>query len=287
MSDASTTIAPDALFVVACPVCQGQVAAFGSLCGHDACCPMCASLFHVPQPGTAAATPTASPSQSAAASRDEEAAKPSGLAEDWGGVITQLAPPKKDPEPQAPAPDEPADFELPALIDPAAAAAGPPPAAPSTIDLNATEALVTEPSGTSALVTEGSSTELPATAVMTADYAGPSGLHTSLGDGAAEVVEVTEATPPLRPPPRREGPQPAVADQLPVAGAPPLDPKASELVFSEPVRTIRSGNAVIEIRRLTPEERHARRVRRNILMIVIGFSILLMVVILLGVGGRR
>ena len=30
MSDAFTAIAPDALFVVACPVCQGQVAAVGT-----------------------------------------------------------------------------------------------------------------------------------------------------------------------------------------------------------------------------------------------------------------
>lgn len=260
MSDTFTAIAPDALFVVACPVCQGQVAALGTLCGRDACCPLCASLFHVPDPSAPppAATPapplaTAAPPPRAATSPPLEAApgtpeettrpqlpvpapEPAGLAEDWGGVITQLAPLRKDPDSAPPASTEASIFELSDVADP-----------------------------------------LP---VEDQEF-------TSMAE-AAEVVGITDealAAQPLREPPRRAGPQPAATTNLPVTGGTPLDPKASELAFSEPVRTIRHGDSVIEIRRLTPEERQARRFRRNVLMIVVGVSILLAVVILLGVGG--
>ncbi len=253
MSDAFTAIAPDALFVVACPVCQGQVAAVGTLCGRDACCPLCASLFHVPDPSapqpeaptaTQPDATTAPPPEAIAASPEEPlphhlpapAREPAGLAEDWGGVITQLAPLRKDPESAPPSTNEASIFELSGVADPLP---------------------VDDQESTAAADT-------------------------------AEVVGLTDealAAQPLREPPRRAGPQPPVNANLPVAGGTPLDPKASELAFSEPVRTIRHGTTVIEIRRLTPEERQARRFRRNVLMIVVGVSILLAVVILLGVGG--
>lgn len=263
MSDAFTAIAPDALFVVACPVCQGQVAAVGTLCGRDACCPLCASLFHVPDPSapptqaTTAPPPeasTAPPTQATTAPPPEAitaipeeplhqqlpapAREPAGLAEDWGGVITQLAPLRRDPESAPPSSNEASIFELSGVAD------------PLPVD----------------------DQELTAAA------------------DTAEVVGLTDealAAQPLREPPRRAGPQPVANANLPVAGGTPLDPKASDLAFSEPVRTIRHGDTLIEIRRLTPEERHARRFRRNVLMIVVGVSILLAVVILLGVGGGR
>jgi hypothetical protein len=161
-------LGPDDLFVIACPICRGHVAAKGGLCGRDACCPLCANLFHVPFPATPPAT--AAPS----------APRPA-LAEDWGGVIEQLAPPPKHPLPK------PSD-------------------------------------------------------------------------------------------------QPAVdAASLPETEPTPLDPAAADLVFREPIRTIRHGNTVIEIRRLTPEERRTRRFRRNLMMIVVGVSILLVIVLLFGV----
>jgi len=167
-------LGPEALFVVACPVCRGQVAATGSLCGRDACCPLCASLFHVPVPVPAAtvAEPAARPGPHADGPT---------LGEDWGPVIGQLAPPAGPDASAAPETrgQEPADFEYPEP-EPAAAAA-----------------------------------------------------------------------------------------RLPAAG---------ELVFQEPVRTVRHGSTVIEIRRLTPEERRTRRFRRNLMMIVVGVSILLLIV---------
>lgn len=39
-----------AAFVVACPVCAGQLGAAGRLAGQPACCPLCGSTFHVPDP---------------------------------------------------------------------------------------------------------------------------------------------------------------------------------------------------------------------------------------------
>ena len=203
MSDSTSLLEPEALFVIACPVCLGQIAATGSLCGHDACCPLCASLFHVPFPQVAAQpAPPAAPEPP----RPEE--QP-GLAEDWGRVIRELAPPPKDREPVA---------EVPAAISTAF--------------------------------------ELPEDA---AEPASP----------AARVSA--------------DGPVAPAAAGLPVVGGTPLDPVATELVFSEPVRTVRHGETVIEIRRLTPEERRARRFRRNVLMVVVGVSILLAIVLVFGV----
>jgi hypothetical protein len=82
MSDAGgpSQLRPDALFVIACPACQGEVAASGSLCGEDARCPLCASLFLVPFP----------PADAAAGDEPPPPIPPLGLAEDWGNVIGQL-----------------------------------------------------------------------------------------------------------------------------------------------------------------------------------------------------
>jgi len=238
MSEPFTAIASDALFVVACPVCQGQVAALGSLCGRDACCPLCASLFHVPQPTAAAAAPLPTARHAAPV---ESSAEPASVAEDWDGVISQLAPVRQDPGPTPPEPPEQTPFDL------SAAAGGP--------EVIAAGAL-TEPG------------DVPDASVV------------------AEVVELTDpaptpATPPRRAAPPQAAPPQAAAGTLPVVGGTPLDPKASELTFSEPVRTIRHGDAVIEIRRLTPEERRGRRFRRNLLMVVVGVSILLATYMLL------
>jgi hypothetical protein len=209
MSDSTAVLEPDALFVIACPVCMGQVAATGSLCGHDACCPLCASLFHVPWPMVP--EPPAPP-----ATERPHQEQPAGLAEDWGGVIRQLTPPGKDP---APALTPERDLT--------------PEPAPTPTMFELAEA-VTEPSPTEAQ---------------------PSG-----GRGLAPA-----------------------ADGLPVVGGTPLDPQATELVFAEPVRTVRYGDTEIEIRRLTPEERRSRRFRRNVVMVVVGVSILLAIVLVFGV----
>jgi hypothetical protein len=76
---------------------------------------------------------------------------------------------------------------------------------------------------------------------------------------------------------------PAGPEGVPYLGPPLLAPADQDLAFREPVRTVRHGDTVIEIRRLTPEERRARRFRRNLMMVVIGVSILLAIVVVFGV----
>ena len=44
-------IPADGLFVVACPACRGELAAFASAAGRTACCPLCTATFVVPAPG--------------------------------------------------------------------------------------------------------------------------------------------------------------------------------------------------------------------------------------------
>lgn len=193
MSDSTLHLQPDALFVVACPICQGQVAATGSLCGRDACCPLCANLFHVPFP----------PAAAAAAARDQAApppasSRPPTLGDDWGGVIEKLAPPQGEPQAAERPAAEPERFALP------------------------------------------------------------------------DAAPVSAAT----------APPPAGQELLPTVGGTPLTPPADDLAFQEPVRTVRIGGQVIEIRRLSPEERRARRIRRNLVMIVVGVSILMAIVVL-------
>ena len=69
---------------------------------------------------------------------------------------------------------------------------------------------------------------------------------------------------------------PALADsQVPAA-------PAAEMQFQEPVRTVGSGDRVIALRRLTPEEKTSRRARRNLIMLLTGVSILMAIVLLLG-----
>ena len=188
MSDPTMHLEPDALFVVACPVCHGQVAATGGICGRDACCPLCANLFRVPFPpaAVAARSELAGPTS---------AAGPANLGEDWGGVIEKLVPPRRQPA----AGDRPA-------ADPDRFA----------------------PPDTGPVAPAAAATDKP----------------------------------------------------VPAVGGPPLAPPADDLVFKEPVRTVQIGGESIEIRRLSPEERQARRMRRNLVMIVVGVAILLAIVAL-------
>lgn len=250
-------LAPDTLFVLACPVCREHVAATGRLRGLDACCPLCANLFRVP--GTASA-PIAAPSQPP-------------LAEDWGGVIQQLTPPSPPPEPPIQYPrmsyvfgsstpagstDDTvghAEAELPIAGTHAPLHSEPPPPAASAAPIadNSTDA---EPSAVvdSAIFSEE----------FTPDAADLVGLVVS-SDAPATV-----AVP--------EGILPSVPT--------PLEPTDAELALREPVRLIRQGDTLIEIRRLTPQERRARRFRRNLMMIVIGASILFAIVMVFGVPDK-
>jgi hypothetical protein len=72
-----------------------------------------------------------------------------------------------------------------------------------------------------------------------------------------------------------------VADGSAVAAA-----ETAALRFREPVVTVGSGENVIELRRLTPEEKAQRRARRTIVMLLTGVSILLAIVLTLGRSRR-
>jgi len=61
-----------------------------------------------------------------------------------------------------------------------------------------------------------------------------------------------------------------------------------ELEFTEPVKMVGSGGTLIELHRLTPREKSARRARRNLVMLVLGVSILMAIVLIFGTKpGKR
>jgi len=87
--------------------------------------------------------------------------------------------------------------------------------------------------------------------------------------------ETTPDSLPPRPvsPPASENP--FIEPQTPAA-------PVAEMQFQEPVRTVGSGDQVITLRRLTPEEKAVRRARRNLIMMLTGVSILMAIVLLFG-----
>lgn len=74
------------------------------------------------------------------------------------------------------------------------------------------------------------------------------------------------------------------ADPAPEGAAATITPEAprGELEFREPVASITVGDTTLELRRLSPEEKQARRTRRNLLMLVVGAAILFALVLFLG-----
>jgi len=86
--------------------------------------------------------------------------------------------------------------------------------------------------------------------------------------------------PESRPPDPIDRPSPPFSapsqDDSPAIAAP------TPMQFAEPAATVASGDTGIPLRRLSPEERAARRARRNLLMMITGISILLSIVLLLG-----
>jgi hypothetical protein len=108
---------------------------------------------------------------------------------------------------------------------------------------------------------------------------------------AAPAAVAPSTTPPARPrkhrgeaapepPPYEPVSQPAPED--PVAEPQPQAAPVAELQFQEPLRTVLSGDHVITLRRLTPEEKAVRRGRRNLIMMLTGVSILMAIVLLFG-----
>lgn len=290
MSDSTVELRPDDLIVLACPVCKGQVAATVSLCGQAACCPLCASLFQIPpRPGAAAAPPVeAEPQQ-----------QPGGVAEDWGAIIAQLAAPRAAAEPEGPLDaewnPEPDETPVGQVDQPLSGVENPTHALPAQRDgdmlapasdglFQASTAPVAEP-------------VVPTAALLESEAA-------AIADEPRELPAVAEPPPAAEVPPvleapdiaeaaaaenrRQDAPPEAPADSVFAGfGAAPLTPREDELAFKEPVRTVQRGRKVIELRRLSPKEREARRFRRNLMMVVVGVSILLVIVLLFGLPTKR
>jgi hypothetical protein len=94
--------------------------------------------------------------------------------------------------------------------------------------------------------------------------------------------ELTPETPPPKP-----ASQSAPQDRQPAPEDPFVEPQPQAapvpgLQFQEPVRTVGSGDQMITLRRLTPEERAVRRARRNMIMMLTGVSILMAIVLVFG-----
>jgi hypothetical protein len=88
---------------------------------------------------------------------------------------------------------------------------------------------------------------------------------------------------PAAPAAPRTGLDAVVSDVAPVAAA----ASHPEMQFSEPVQTIETEEGVVELRRLTPEERAARRARRNLVMLLAGMGILVAIVLIFGRSGKK
>ena len=101
--------------------------------------------------------------------------------------------------------------------------------------------------------------------------------------------ELTPETPPPKPAsqPAPQDRQPAPQDRQPAPEAPFAEPQPQAapvpgLQLQEPVRTVGSGDQMITLRRLTPEQRAVRRARRNMIMMLTGVSILMAIVLVFG-----
>ncbi|MGB8853142.1 MAG: hypothetical protein WCC69_06220 [Pirellulales bacterium] len=70
---------------------------------------------------------------------------------------------------------------------------------------------------------------------------------------------------------------PALAE----AAAQPTE-RNRDLEFREPVRTLQTKDGMLELRRLSDEEKQLRRGRRNIIMLLVGTTILIVLTLLLG-----
>ena len=79
----------------------------------------------------------------------------------------------------------------------------------------------------------------------------------------------------------RVPPAAANALQSPQSAPAVLEPRG-ELEFPEPIKCIDNGAQIIRLHRLTPEEKASRRARRNLIMLLVGLTILVALVLILG-----
>jgi type IV secretory pathway VirB10-like protein len=80
---------------------------------------------------------------------------------------------------------------------------------------------------------------------------------------------------------------PAQAPVFPAPAAGGAVPAHPQLQFREPVLSVGRRGHEKELRRLSPEERRVRRGRRNIVMLLVGVAVLLVLVLVISMQGRR
>jgi hypothetical protein len=72
-----------------------------------------------------------------------------------------------------------------------------------------------------------------------------------------------------------------MATSLAESPAQPVE-RHRDMEFREPVRTLETEEGMIELRRLTDEEKRIRRTRRNVITLLVGTVILIVITLLLG-----
>lgn len=100
---------------------------------------------------------------------------------------------------------------------------------------------------------------------------------------------VPEPEPPSAPPPTADEAAPPAADPawrdmaptLAEAVAAPME-RHRDLEFREPVSMVETEDGTLELRRLSDEEKRLRRSRRNVIMLLVGTTILIGLTALLG-----
>jgi hypothetical protein len=181
---------------------------------------------------------------------------------------------RKQPQPSQPQ----ADGVKPDRVEASEPKESAPPTVASTPEPLATAAPSAPPAPeTTAAVAPDSAIAPPATA-------GPT--PASFGVSPAPAPQPGPLTIPPSPAAENFIPAPPQADLFEITTEPPPAPDP-ELAFREPVRTIVSGDEVIELRRLTPEEKRLRQARRNMVMLLAGALVLILITVLLGRGTGR
>jgi len=262
-------------FAVECPTCRSHLAVAREIVGRVAGCPACHGVFVVPP------AEFTDPESSASRHRDRRPALPAAADREPTAAPADTptrSDPRSNPAPPASAPagtSGPArvrpEHHAPSALTPTPTTAPPPAATPTPAATTASAVATTR------------TTDEP---LVFSEPPPPSTRRRPLESAAWNADQ-----PALQPTPvaaDRGQPDPVVAAPAadrPTAAAPAGD-DATGLTFREPVKTVRTGSAEIELRQLSPEEKRTRRARRNILILVVGAALLVALVVVLGQGKR-
>ena len=125
---------------------------------------------------------------------------------------------------------------------------------------------------------------MKAAAVSAAPQAAPS-ASSAASSAAPAAPAASSATPSAEhagPLAGASVPDGTLAEHATAAEDAAVAPDLVPMRFRDPVVTVGSGENVVELRRLSPEEKARRRTRRNVIMLLTGLSILMAIVLTLG-----